>query len=58
MEITLTLAAYIWVGYCAISHVRIDAKKRNKGTSFAEQKFDYIVQILIYWAFISFILSV
>ena len=58
MEITLTLAAYIWVGYCAISHVRIDAKKKNESVSFAEKKLDYIIQILIYWAFISLILSI
>jgi len=45
----ITTAAYIWMAYCAISHVRIEAKKRNEGTSFKEQKLGYIIQILIYW---------
>jgi len=45
----IATVAYIWMAYCAISHVRIDAKKRNEGTSFQEQKFGYIGQVLIYW---------
>ena len=45
----IATAAYIWMAYCAISHVRIDAKKRNEGTSFKEQKFGYIGQVLFYW---------
>lgn len=46
----VTTAAFIWMAYCAVSHVRIEAKKRNEGTSFQEQKFGYIGQVLIYWA--------
>ena len=42
-------AAYIWMAYCAVSHVRIEAKKKGEGTSFQEQKFGYIVQVLFYW---------
>ena len=51
MDTTLTIAAFIWTGYCAVSHVKIEAKKNNKSTSFKNQKFEYIVQVLIYWAF-------
>ena len=49
METTITAAAYIWMAICAVSHVRIEAKKRNEGTSFQEQKFGYIGQVLLYW---------
>ena len=49
METTITTAAYIWMAICAVSHVRIEAKKRNEGTSFQEQKFGYIGQVLVYW---------
>jgi hypothetical protein len=45
----IATAAFIWMAYCAVSHVRIEAKKRNEGTSFKEQKLGYIIQILIYW---------
>jgi hypothetical protein len=45
----VTTAAFIWMAYCAVSHVRIDAKKRNEGTSFKDQKLGYIGQILLYW---------
>ena len=45
----VTTAAFIWMAYCAVSHVRIDAKKRNEGTSFQEQKLGYISQVLLYW---------
>jgi hypothetical protein len=49
MDTTLTIAAYIWTGYCAVSHIQIEAKKKNEGLSFKEQKWGYIVQVLIYW---------
>jgi hypothetical protein len=45
----IATAIYLWIAYCAISHVRIDAKKRNEGTSFQEQKLGYIGQVLLYW---------
>jgi len=45
----ITTATFIWMAIWAISHVRIEAKKRNEGTSFKEQKLGYIIQILIYW---------
>jgi hypothetical protein len=43
------------MAFCAVSHVRIEAKKRNEGTSFKEQKLGYIGQILIYWILTSLI---
>jgi hypothetical protein len=57
MESFIGLAAYIWTGYCAISHIQIEAKKRNEGLSFKEQKIGYIFQIIIYWIFTSLILN-
>jgi hypothetical protein len=51
----MELAIYAWMAFCAVSHVRIEAKKRNEGTSFKEQKLGYIGQILIYWILTSLI---
>jgi len=45
----ITAAAFVWMAMCAVSHIRIEAKKRNESTSFKEQKLEYIIQILIYW---------
>lgn len=56
METTITTAAYIWMAICAVSHVRIEAKKKGESTSFQEQKFGYIVQVLLYWVLTSFII--
>ena len=42
-------AAYIWMAYCAVSHVRIDAKKRNESPSFQEQHINYVIQVIWYW---------
>jgi hypothetical protein len=55
MEATITTAAYIWTAYCAVSHVKIEAKKRNEDTSFKEQNINYVIQVLIYWVATSFI---
>jgi len=52
----IATAAYIWMAYCAVSHVHIEAKKRNEGTSFKEQNIVYIIQILIYWAITAMII--
>lgn len=49
----ITAAVYLWIAYCAVSHVQIDAKKRNESTSFQEQKLGYIGQVLLYWILIS-----
>ena len=56
MEATLKIAAYIWTGYYAVSHIQIEAKKRNEGISFKEQKLGYIGQVLIYWLATSIII--
>lgn len=45
--------AYIWMAYCAISHVRIDAKKKNENLSLKSQGVWYVLQILFYWIFTS-----
>ena len=52
----VTTAAYIWMAYCAVSHVRIEAKKRNKILSLKERNIAYIIQILIYWAITAMII--
>ena len=44
---------YIWIAYCAISHVRIDAKKKGEDLSFKSQGTWYVIQILVYWGLIS-----
>ncbi len=49
METTLKTAAYIWMAYCAVSHVQIEAKKNGEDSSFKSKKIRYIIQILIYW---------
>jgi len=53
MEAIFNIAVYIWIAYCAISHIQIGAKKRNEGISFKEQKFGYIGQVLLYWILIT-----
>ena len=52
----ITTAAYIWMVYCAVSHVRIEAKKKGEDVSFKEQNIAYIIQILIYWAITTMII--
>jgi hypothetical protein len=49
METTLETAAYIWMAYCAVSHVQIEAKKNGEDSSFKSKKIRYIFQVLIYW---------
>ena len=49
METTLVVAAFVWTALCAISHVRIEAKKRGESLAFADQKLGYIVQVALYW---------
>jgi hypothetical protein len=51
METALVVAAFAWSALCAVSHVRIEARKRGESTAFAEQKFLYIIQVAIYWMF-------
>jgi hypothetical protein len=57
MDPIISLAVYAWTGYCAISHIRIEAKKRNEDLSFKSQKLGYLIQIIIYWIFTAFILN-
>ena len=49
MKATLEIAIYVWMAYCAISHVRIDVKKKNENLSFKSQGIWYIIQVLFYW---------
>jgi hypothetical protein len=58
LNILISILAYVWIGYCAISHIQIEAKKKNEGISFNEQKIGYIVQVLFYWLIASVILYV
>ena len=55
METTITAAAYIWMAICAVSHVRIEAKKKNEDLSFKSQGIWYAVQIGFYWVLTSMI---
>ena len=50
METTLKTTAFIWVAICAVSHVRIDAKKKGEDLSLKSQGIWYVVQTLIYWS--------
>jgi hypothetical protein len=45
----IATVAFIWMAYCAVSHVRIDAKKKGEDLSFKSQGIWYALQILIYW---------
>lgn len=56
METTLKTAAFIWVAICAVSHVRIEAKKNGEDLSFKSQSTWYVIQILIYWSLTAFII--
>lgn len=56
MEIIIASIAYGWTAICAISHVRIEARKRREDTSMKNQMTPYVVQIIIYWIFTASIL--
>lgn len=45
----IATAAYIWMAYCAVSHVRIDAKKKGEDLSLKSQGIWYVLQIMFYW---------
>jgi hypothetical protein len=49
METVITTSIYAWMAFCAVSHVRIDAKKRNENLSFKSQGIWYAVQTSVYW---------
>lgn len=51
METLLVISAFLWTALCAVSHVRIEARKRGESLSFSTQKVGYIVQVAIYWLF-------
>ena len=51
METALVVAAFAWTALCAVSHVRIEARKKGESLTFADQKFGYIIQVAIYWSF-------
>ena len=53
METTLKIAAYIWIAICAVSHVRISAKKKGEDLSFKSQGFWYIFSIIFYWILVT-----
>lgn len=56
MEIIIASIAYGWTAICAISHVRIEARKRREDKSMKNQMTAYVVQIIIYWIFTASIL--
>jgi len=45
----IATAAFIWMAYCAVSHVRIDAKKKGEDLSLKSQGIGYVIQVLFYW---------
>lgn len=49
MEILLTVGAYVWTGYCAVSHINIGARKRGEPCTWKEQSIGYVVLVPIYW---------
>ena len=51
METALVVAAFAWSALCAVSHVRIEAKKRGESLAFDNLKIGYIIQVSIYWLF-------
>ncbi len=51
MEIMIAPLAYGWTALCAVSHVRIEARKRGEDMSIRNQLLGYAVQIIIYWIF-------
>jgi hypothetical protein len=55
METAITTSIYAWMAFCAVSHVRIEAKKRNETMSFASHKWECLIQVLVYWALTSVI---
>jgi len=55
METIITTSIYAWMAFCAVSHVRIDAKKKGEDLSFKSQGIWYVVQISMYWILTSII---
>jgi hypothetical protein len=55
METVITTSIYAWMAFCAVSHVRIDAKKKGENLSFKSQGIWYVTQILFYWVLTSII---
>jgi len=53
METAITTSVYTWMAFCAVSHVRIEAKKNNEDLSFKSQGLFYGIQIAMYWGFTS-----
>ena len=53
METTITTSIYTWMAFCAVSHIRIEAKKNNEDLSFKSQGLFYGIQIAMYWGFTS-----
>ena len=49
METVITTSIYAWMAFCAVSHVRIEAKKNNEDLSFKSQGLFYGIQITMYW---------
>lgn len=49
MKTALVVAAFAWTALCAVSHIRIEAKKKGESLAFADQKFGYIIQVAVYW---------
>jgi hypothetical protein len=55
MGTIITTSIYAWMAFCAVSHVRIDAKKKGEDLSFKSQGIWYVVQISMYWILTSII---
>jgi hypothetical protein len=53
METVITTSVYTWMAFCAVSHVRIEAKKNNEDLSFKSQGLFYGIQIAMYWGLTS-----
>ena len=49
METAITTSIYAWMAFCAVSHVRIDAKKKGENLSFRSQGIWYTLQVVLYW---------
>jgi hypothetical protein len=57
METIITTSIYAWMAFCAVSHVRIDAKKKGEDLSFKSQGIWYVFQVLLYWILILLIFN-
>ena len=57
MEILIKCSLYAWITYCAVSHIRIEARKRGEDCTWKTQRIGYLITIPYYWLVTFFLLK-